>query len=78
VYKLRYMYFRFRRPPSRVPTSGNMGQVQSITTEKPMVENIGVGFGMVFLVYKLRYMYFRFGWPPSWVLTSGNMGQCST
>jgi len=43
------MYFRFGRPPSWVPTASNMGQVQITTNEKPVVENIGFGFGMVLL-----------------------------
>jgi len=52
-------------------------RVQIITIEKPVAENIGLGFGMVFLVYKLRYMYSWPGRPPSCVPTSNNIGQDS-
>jgi len=43
------MYFRLGRPPSGFRLPETWDRVQSITFEKPMVEIIGFGFGMVFL-----------------------------
>jgi len=56
VYKLRYRYFQFGRPPSCVPTSGNMGQCSTKNIIVPWSHKQGQLLKLcVYLFYNLRY-----------------------